>query len=70
MVVRVTAVIGPVALEDMACSAVETLLALIKHRKTCGQCQIDEMFCETAQTYQQLFMQDVRRYARAKGGKP
>lgn len=65
-----TAVVGAVALEDMACSAVETLLVLLKHRQSCPQCHLDEAFCETAKTYEKLFMTDVRRYERARGGKP
>lgn len=64
-----TAVVGPVALEDMACSAIDTLLVLLKHREGCQQCHFDEAFCETAKTYERLFMQDVRRYERARGGK-
>jgi len=66
----VTAVVGAVALEDMACSAIETLLVLLKHRHSCPQCHLDEMFCATAKTYEKLFMTDVRRYERARGGKP
>jgi hypothetical protein len=53
--------------EEFACSAVETLLVLEKHQSSCRQCQIDEDFCMTAQSYQQGFMADVRRYERAFG---
>ena len=59
----------PSSLEDIACSAVETLIALRKHQRTCGQCRYDEAFCETAQIYQQSFMKDVNRYERAKAGR-
>jgi hypothetical protein len=55
-----------VAAPDAACSAVETLLALMKHQRTCRQCRYDEALCSTACNYQQNFMQDVRRYERAR----
>ena len=53
--------------EEIACSALETLLVLEKHQSSCRQCQIDEAFCATARSYQQRFMSDVRRYERAFG---
>ena len=59
--------VGPVALDEIACSAVETLIALIDHQRTCKQCCVDESFCDTARTYQSHFMRDVQRYRRAKG---
>jgi hypothetical protein len=54
--------------EDIACAAVETFLVLLKHQQSCRQCELDDTYCATAQSYQHSVMADVRRYERAFGG--
>ena len=54
------------ALRRSACSALDTLLVLMKHQRGCQQCHFDELFCDTAQSYQQAFMDELRRYVRAR----
>jgi hypothetical protein len=51
---------------DLAVSAVDTLLALIKHRAGCRQCKVDESWCQTAGRYERLFKEEVSRYQHAK----
>ena len=52
--------------EATACSALDTLLVLMKHQRGCQQCHYDDLFCDTAQSYQQAFMDELRRYVRAR----
>lgn len=51
---------------EIAADAVDTLLALIKHRADCRQCKVDERWCQTAGTYERQFMEGVSRYQHAK----
>jgi len=51
---------------EIASDALDTLLALMKHRADCRQCAIDEQWCAPAGTYQRQFMAGVRRYERSK----
>jgi hypothetical protein len=58
--------VTPTAPPEIASDTLDTLLALIKHRKDCGQCRLDERWCDTAGTYERLFMEGVKRYKHAK----
>jgi hypothetical protein len=51
---------------EIAVSAMDTLLVLARHQAGCGQCRVDDSFCDTAQTYQQSFVDEMRRYAQVK----
>jgi hypothetical protein len=52
--------------EAIACSALDTLTVLSKHQRGCQQCHFDDLFCETAQSYQKAFLDEWRRYVRAR----
>ncbi|HEY1295428.1 MAG TPA: hypothetical protein VGJ60_20310 [Chloroflexota bacterium] len=50
---------------QIACSALDTLLALARHQRKCTQCQIDEAWCGTAVAYRTNFDVELRHYAQA-----
>lgn len=51
---------------DAANSALETLLALHRHKAVCPQCRFDTSFCDTYHTYEKTWLKDFEVWEKLK----